>query len=96
MGSIDHVVKRVSALAQIGWQCIKTSRKQDGNVEDNFTKQWTTSGGPGEVQVKQGIFQGDSISPLFFVRAVIPLTDILRTSRYAFEKSQSKSCAVHG
>ena len=32
----------------------------------------------GEVEIKRGIFQGDSLSPLVFVLALIPLSLILR------------------
>ena len=32
----------------------------------------------GEVAIKRGIFQGDSLSPLLFVLALIPLSVILR------------------
>ena len=39
----------------------------------------------GEVPVKRGIFQGDALSPLFFVVALIPLTHILRTANPGFE-----------
>jgi len=35
----------------------------------------------GEVQIKRGIFQGDSLSPLVFVMAMVPLTIILRKIR---------------
>ena len=31
-----------------------------------------------EVEIKQGIFQGDSLSPLVFVLALIPLSLILK------------------
>ena len=35
----------------------------------------------GEVEIKQGIFQGDSLSPLVFVLALIPLSFILRKAK---------------
>ena len=44
----------------------------------------------GEVQIKRGIFQGDSLSPLVFVLALIPLSLILRKEKAAYEFSESK------
>ena len=43
-----------------------------------------------EVEIKQGIFQGDSLSPLVFVLALIPLSLILRKTKAAYEFSESK------
>ena len=43
-----------------------------------------------EVEIKRGIFQGDSLSPLVFVLALIPLSLILRKAKAASEISQSK------
>ena len=43
----------------------------------------------GEVEIKQGIFQGDSLSPLVFL-ALIPLSLILRKAKAAYEFSESK------
>ena len=42
----------------------------------------------GQVNIKRGIFQGDSLSPLLFVIAMIPLTKILRkhSAGYNMEK----------
>ena len=39
----------------------------------------------GEVSIKRGIFQGDSLSPLLFVMAIMPLTQVLRNSRPGYE-----------
>ena len=36
-----------------------------------------------EVEIKLGIFQGDSLSPLVFVLALIPLSLILRKAKAA-------------
>ena len=55
---------------------------------DNSMKGWRTelsSGGVrlGDVNIRRGIFQGDSFTPLLFVLSLIPLTLVLRkvTSR---------------
>ena len=39
----------------------------------------------GKVEIKRGIFQGDSLSPLVFVLALIPLSLILRKVKAAYE-----------
>ena len=44
----------------------------------------------GEVEIKRSIFQGDSLSPLVFVLPLIPLSLILRTTKAAYEFSESK------
>ena len=49
----------------------------------------------GEVEIKQGIFQGDSLSPLVFVLALILLSLILRKTKTAYEFSESKEKINH-
>ena len=49
----------------------------------------------GEVEVRRGIFQGDSLSPLVFVLAFIPLSLILRRVKAAYEFSKSKEKINH-
>ena len=44
---------------------------------------------------KQGIFQGDALSPLEFVLALTPLSLILRNSKGAYEFSGSKVKIIH-
>ena len=44
----------------------------------------------GEVDIKRGIFQGDSLSPLVFVLALIPSSLISRKSKAAYEFSGTK------
>ena len=48
-----------------------------------------------EVEIKQGIFQGDSLSPLVFVLALIALSLILRKVKAAYEFSESKEKINH-
>ena len=60
------------------------------NLLVNSMKKWKTDltfGGKslGEVKIKRGIFQGDSLSPLLFIIALIPLSMILRKVSYAYE-----------
>ena len=49
----------------------------------------------GEVEIKRGIFHGDSLSPLVFVLALIPLSLILRRAKAAYEFSESKEKINH-
>ena len=47
------------------------------------------------VEIKRGIFQGDYLSPLVFVLALIPLSLILRKAKAAYEFSESKDKINH-
>ena len=49
----------------------------------------------GEVDIKRGIFQGDSLSPLVCVLALFPLSLILRKAKAAYEFSGSKEKINH-
>ena len=49
----------------------------------------------GVVEIKRGIFQGDSLSPLVFVLALILLCLILRKAKAAYEFSESKGMINH-
>ena len=49
----------------------------------------------GEVEIKRGIFQGDSLSHSVCVLALIPLSLILREAEAAYEFSESKEKINH-
>ena len=49
----------------------------------------------GEVEIKRGVFQGDSLFPFVFVLAFIPLSLILRKAKTAYEFSESKEKINH-
>ena len=44
----------------------------------------------GGVDIKRGMFQGGSISPLLYLLCLIPLTVILRKSESAYQFSSNK------
>ena len=48
-----------------------------------------------EVEIKRGIFQGDSLLPLVFALALIPLSLILRKAKAPYEFSESKEKINH-
>ena len=49
----------------------------------------------GEVEIKTNIFQGDSLSPLVIVLALIPLSLIFRKAKAAYEFSEGKKKINH-
>ena len=65
-------------------------------------KQWNTELMSGEqrlgnVRIRRGIFQGDSLSPLLFVLAMIPLTLMLRKTKlfYQLNKKPNGLKTIH-
>ena len=48
-----------------------------------------------DIDINRGIFQGDSLSPLVFVLALIPLSLILRKTKTAYEFSGNKKKVNH-
>ena len=49
----------------------------------------------GQVRIQRGIFQGDSLSPLLFVAALIPLTIILRQTQLGYQISKYSTKISH-
>ena len=44
-----------------------------------------------QIRIKRGIFQGDSLSPLLFCLALVPLTSELATSGYGYKISNTRA-----
>ena len=56
---------------------------------------WSRNFELGEVEIKRGIFQGDSLSPLVSVLALIPLSLIFRKTKAAYGFLESKEKINH-
>ena len=68
------------------------------NFIKKIMKTWRaelTAGGRSlaEAKIRRGIFQGDALSPLLFIMAMMPLNRILRkcTAGYKLSRSQKKT-----
>ena len=66
-------------MCKKGWpEYSHLDREQYGKLEDSVIIK------PGTVDIKRGIFQEDSLSPLLFLIIMIPLSLILRDTRAGY------------
>ena len=100
---IDY--KKVYDFVSQSWlnECMYLFRKADNmrNFLEKNMEQWKLflmSNGEnlGEVDVKRGIFQGDSLSPILFVLSMVPSSLILRKVWVGKERTHAESFVVHG
>ena len=59
------------------------------------TEIWTGGKVLCKVNIKRGIFQGDSLSPLLFVMSPIPVTLVLRKVRVGYDLGQGRGIVNH-
>ena len=78
-------------------ECLEVFRVAENtkNLLVNSMNKWklelTSNGGSlGSVEIRRGIFQGDSLSPLLFVLCMIPLSLILRKVKFHYEFGDKK------
>ena len=102
MGWIDY--KKAFDMVPHSWilKCLDMFKVAD-NIKVLLTNSMTnwktelTAGGVslGEVKVKRGIFQGDSLSPLLFVISLIPMSFILRRVKAGYELGKEEISVNH-
>ena len=96
---IDY--KKAYDMFPLSWilYCLKMYKIPDQILQfiEKTVQTWRvelTAGGQSfaEVKIQRGIFQGDALSPLLFMIAMMPLNHIFRkcTARYKLSKSQEK------
>ena len=60
------------------------------SMEQWRTELYSMSTPIGEVKINRGIFQGDALSPLLFVISLIPLSLLLRKTKYGYDLNGEK------
>lgn len=65
------------------WKTKLIVQASDGTMETNA------------ISIKKGIFQGDSLSPLLFCIALIPLTSMLRTMKIGYKLRNDRRLVNH-
>ena len=93
MGWIDY--KKAFDMIPHSWilKCLDIFK-----VVDNIKRLMRLTSGNeilGSVKIKRGIFQGDSLSPLLFIIALIPLSFVLRKVKAGYQFSRSSPVINH-
>ena len=96
---VSRVLARIVVLHSWIKRCLKLFKISGKvlNLLEYAMSQWRVELTPGgerlaDVQIKGGIFQGDSLSPILFVLALIPLSIILNKAKegYSLGKDRAK------
>ena len=102
MGWIDY--KKAYDMVPHSWilECMSIYGIAENVIQlmKGSMEQWKTeltAGGKtlGEVNIKRGIFQGDSLSPILFVLCLIPLSDMLRQAKPRYSVGKGASTINH-
>lgn len=102
MSWIDY--KKAYDMAPHSWinKCIDMFgiSKNIGNLIKSSMKEWQTvltcnRNTLGTVEIKRGIFQGDTLSPLLFILIMIPLSLVLRKTKLGYQMSNGSQRINH-
>ena len=102
MACIDY--KKAYDMLTQSWilHCLKMYKISHGviNFIEKSMKTWgvgLTAGGRSlaETKIQRGIFQGDALSPLLFIIAMMPLNHILRKCAAGYKLSRSQEKTNH-
>ena len=79
MVGISENIQRFLCTAMLTWNTVLTVNGQE----------------IGRVNIRRGIFQGDSLSPLLFIVSLLPLTVLLRKSGMGYQMSKTGTKVSH-
>jgi len=76
--NINSKIRGFISESMKNWKTIMYLKHNEGTVESRH------------IAIRRGIFQGDSLSPLLFVLALAPLTELLNTTEYGYKVGETR------